>query len=148
MSIEPGTVLIVLAGPYRGKRVVFLRELASGLLLVTGPFKINGVPLRRINRSYVIKTSTKLDVSAVKLDKISDATFKKPKTAKRTGKKTEAEFFAQGDKKKTLPAEFVAEQKAVDSAIMGKMKKDGIMIRYLRARFTLSNGVFPHELKF
>jgi large subunit ribosomal protein L6e len=148
MSIEPGTVLIVLAGPYRGKRVVFLRELPSGLLLVTGPYKINGVPLRRINRAYVIKTSTKLDVSAVKLDKISDATFKKPKATKKSGKKTEAEFFAQGEKKKVLPAEFVAEQKSVDAAIMGKMKKDGIMVRYLRARFTLSNGVFPHELKF
>jgi large subunit ribosomal protein L6e len=148
MSIEPGTVLIVLAGPYRGKRVVFLRELPSGLLLVTGPYKINGVPLRRINRAYVIKTSTKLDVSAVKLDKISDATFQKPKATKKSGKKTEAEFFAQGEKKKALPAEFIAEQKAVDAAIMGKMKKDGIMIRYLRARFTLSNGVFPHELKF
>jgi hypothetical protein len=47
-----------------------------------------------------------------------------------------------------LPAEFVSEQKAVDAAIMGKMKKDGILVRYLRARFTLSNGVFPHELKF
>lgn len=126
-----------------------------------GPFKINGVPLRRINRAYVIKTSTKLDVSAVKLDKITDAAFKKPKATKKDGKKTESEFFSQTDKKvcsidanpyislqKTLPAEFVAEQKAVDSAIMGKMKKDGIMVRYLRARFTLSNGVFPHELKF
>ena len=111
----------------------------------------------------MIKTSTKLDVSAVKLEKITDAAFKKPKAAKKSGKKSEAEFFAQSDKKvckrsvsliylslsqKTLPAEFVAEQKAVDVAIMGKMKKDGILVRYLRARFTLSNGVLPHELKF
>jgi large subunit ribosomal protein L6e len=114
-----------------------------------------------MNRAYVITTSTKLDVSAVSLDKISDAAFKKPKVAKKDGKKSEAEFFAQSDKKvcyidrilstifqKTLPAEFVAEQKAVDSAIIGKMKKDGIMVRYLRARFTLSNGVYPHDLKF
>merc|ERR1711892_1025783 len=74
-TIKAGSVLIMLGGRFRGKRVVFLKQLSSGLLLVTGPYQLNGVPLRRVNQAYCISTSASVDVKGADVSKIDDAFF-------------------------------------------------------------------------
>merc|ERR1712146_92785 len=81
-SIKAGTVVILVAGRFRGKRVVVLKVLSSGLLLVSGPYNVNGVPLRRVNQKYVIATSTNVDVKGVDVSKIDDAFFARGKDEK------------------------------------------------------------------
>ncbi|KAH7291547.1 hypothetical protein KP509_29G021300 [Ceratopteris richardii] len=145
-SITPGTVLILLAGRFKGKRVVFLKQLESGLLLITGPFRLNGVPLRRVNQAYVIATSTKLDISSIDVSKISDAYFKKEVEKKKKG---EATFFeAEKEESKSIPPEKKEEQKAVDSKLLAVVESIPDMKAYLSARFSLKSGVKPHELVF
>merc|ERR1719473_2029566 len=84
-SIVPGTVLILLGGRFRGKRVVCLKALTSGLLLVSGPYGVNGVPLKRVNQKYVIATSTNVDLSGVDVSKIDDDFFAREVRAKKEG---------------------------------------------------------------
>ncbi|KAK3805504.1 MAG: ribosomal protein L6e-domain-containing protein [Benniella sp.] len=146
-SIVPGTVLILLAGRYRGKRVVFLKQLESGLLLVSGPFKINGVPLKRVNQAYVIATSTKVDIDAAKIDaQLNDAYFARPKAAKKAA--TEEAFFEGEKKKEPLAANKVALQKSTDKLIIDAVNKVEHLRQYLSAKFSLSKGQAPHALKF
>lgn len=143
-SITPGTVLILLAGRFAGKRVVFLKQLESGLLLVSGPYKVNGVPLKRVNQAYVIATTTKVDVSGVNVDNVTDALWKKTKSS---NDKTEKNFFKDGEKK-VLPQEFVTLQQGVDAQISSAVEKTPFLKEYLANTFSLSNGVYPHALKF
>ncbi|KAG8218592.1 ribosomal protein L6e-domain-containing protein [Butyriboletus roseoflavus] len=148
-SIVPGSVLIVLAGRFRGKRVVFLKQLESGLLLVTGPYKINGVPLRRVNQAYVITTSTKVDLEGFEVDpKIDDTYF--AKVVVKGVPSAEAEFFEEGKPKPKgpLPEAKSADQKEVDKAIIAAVQKQENLAKYLKASFGLTKGQYPHQLVF
>merc|ERR1712121_321701 len=73
-SLGAGTIAIVLAGVHKGKKVIVLKQLATGLLLVSGPYALNGCPLRRINQRYLLATKTKVDVSGVTVpEHVNDA---------------------------------------------------------------------------
>ncbi|CAI4216393.1 unnamed protein product [Parascedosporium putredinis] len=148
---QPGTVLILLAGRFRGKRVVLLKALDQGVLLVTGPFKINGVPLRRVNARYVISTSYKVDVSGVDAKKIEEISQPKYFVGEKEKEKSgEDAFFKQGEKpvKKEVSKNRVEDQKAIDKALIASIKKVEFLPSYLAASFSLRKGDKPHEMKW
>merc|ERR1712179_842576 len=139
-SLTPGTVAIVLAGVHKGKRVIVLKQLATGLLLITGPHKLNGCPMRRVNQRYLVATKTKVDVSAVKIpESINDKYFARVKAGK-----AKKEAYKPSEQRKT-------DQAAVDAQVLAAIKahKEGAVLRkYLGATFALSKGEFPHKMQF
>ena len=72
-----------------------LKSLEGGVIVVTGPFKVNGVPIRRVNARYVIATSTKIDIGSVDVAKFDDKYFAREKEEK---KSKDEEFFKDGNK--------------------------------------------------
>lgn len=42
-----------------------MKHLNAGNILVTGPYAINGVPLKRVNAAHVIATSTRVPLDGV-----------------------------------------------------------------------------------
>merc|ERR1719183_1750393 len=145
-SISAGTILILVSGRFRGKRVVFLEQLASGLLLVTGPYGVNGVPLKRVDQCYVIATSQKVDLGSFKLPAgVNDAFFARPAGSK----KPKGEFFEEKQEApKVVDPKKKEVQTAVDGAITKAIEATPMLKDYMRALFTLRKGQFPHEMKF
>ena len=144
-DLVPGQVVILLSGRYRGKRVVYLKKLESNLLLVTGPYKYNGVPLKRVNAAYVLPTNTKLEVDGKVADSINDDLFKRIDI----DRKSEKDFFVEDKVKKERVTKDKADaQTKVDTEVKKAVDKVPMMKEYLRNRFALKNGDKPHLMKF
>ena len=147
-SITPGQILILLAGRFRGMRCVFLKQLPSGLLLVTGPYAVNGIPLRRVNQRYVIATSTKIDVAGCDVKAIDDKYFKREVSDDAADDAMQDDDDDKKPKKAKLSDEKIATQKKIDESLVKVVEKTADMKPYLRSLFTLKKGMNPHEIKF
>ena len=118
---------------------------------VTGPMKLNGCPMRRINQIYLLATQTTVDVSAVKVpENINDDYFKRAKAPK--AKKAEGGDIFSSKKEEYKPSE----QRKADEAAMDKQVLDAIkkhpeaasLKAYMKHIFALSKGQYPHKMTF
>ena len=144
-ELTPGQVVIILSGQFRGRRVIFLKKLESGLLLVTGPYKYNGVPLKRVNAAYVLPTNTKINVDGKVAESINDKFFSRV-IIKR---EKEDDFFVEEKaKKERITDERKKAQNDIDTVVKKAVDDVPMMKEYLRNRFALKDGDKPHLMKF
>merc|ERR1712111_48454 len=136
-----------------GTIAIVLKQLATGLLLVSGPYALNGCPLRRVNQRYLLATRTKVDVSGVTVpENVNDAYFKRAAAAKKavaaSGKK-EGDIFESKKEEYKPSDQRKADQVTVDKGLIEAVKKhaDGKLLKqYLRTGFGLSKGEYPHKM--
>jgi len=157
-SLKPGTVLILLKGHHQAKRVILLHKFNSGLLLVTGPKKINGCPVMRVHPKHVIATSERLqlpEVTLKKCQKIKENSLKCHVVPQSTqlSKEEAAKYRAHQilDAKKVKKRD--ARQNKIDESIIkvideGDAFKKQLLFGYLKTPFSLNTNSKPHLMNF
>ena len=144
--ITPGTVCIILKGKHAGKRVVLLKTIKSGNLLVTGPRKINTVSLAKITPRHVIVTSTKIDLGDFKLVDTVEEKFLKPR--KLVVKDEVLGIDKDKTKKSVKPMGWRKTKNKINKHVARAVNSMPDLTSYLQSVFSLRKGEYPHEMKF
>uniref|UniRef100_A0A914XSG7 Ribosomal protein L6 N-terminal domain-containing protein n=1 Tax=Plectus sambesii TaxID=2011161 RepID=A0A914XSG7_9BILA len=110
------------------------------------PFKIS------IAQAYVMATKTRLDIASVSLPThLDDAYFRRTSAKKQPKKENEADLFATGKSEYVISDQRKNDQKTVDKAILGVIRKHAdkhTLFGYLGSRFSIGKNQYPHKMIF
>ena len=117
--------------------------------------------MRRVSQTYVIATQTKVDLAGfVVPEKFDDAYFKRTEPKKSEGESVfkESEQVSRTDKLifvdilycqgYSASDERKQDQKDIDQLVLEAVAKIPELKGYLRGRFTLQKGQYPHKMVF
>jgi ribosomal protein L14E/L6E/L27E len=125
---EKGAVLILLNPKFYGKKSILLNKTNDGFLVISGPYCINGISIKKIHPKYSIFTGLKLNLCKYNFRILTDRYFTLLKIAKKNFKK---------DEKNTLFEAHRTRQIWIDDHLMKEILKDFFLKFYLKARSRL-----------
>ena len=127
---QKGSILILLGKKYNGKKCVFLKYSREGALIVSGPYSVNGIPLRRINRKNAIQTEINIDLTGLNIEFLNDKYFDYLKKSD--------ELSSRMQKEKLITLHRIR-QKIIDKFLEKEVKKNFFLEFYLRTKSKIKN---------
>jgi len=152
-SITPGTIGIILKGPQKTRRVVFIKQVESGLMIVANP--VAGLEPTTVDSRYFLSTKVKLDISGVKVpEEMVHSHFHNKAERRKAYLKARRAGTVLGELE-LKPKGFTDEQKAINKKlddqlipVIQKHADGAVLENYMKAKFTLTHRDFPHRMVF
>jgi len=124
-NFKEGSIVILLGAKFQGKKAVLLKITKNGLFIISGPFSINGISLRRINPRYVAPTEIEVDLFELKLGFLNDNYFNFLKKSYK--------LYSNYQKQKLISMHR-ARQLAIDDYLKKEILKNFFLKFYLKSR--------------
>nr|UXY86672.1 60S ribosomal protein L6B [Cryptomonas paramecium] len=125
-----GSVAIISFGKLRGKKAIILRTTKCRMFVISGPFSLNGISIRRIKYNHLIPTQNRLNISSVDTKIFDDEYFIFLKKSKKTGSQ---------NLKNRLKMAHALREIHIDRYLLRQIGTNLFLKAYLKAKYIQSN---------
>ena len=74
-NIKDGSIVILLSSNFQGKKAILLKTTKLGLHVISGMYKLNGIPIRRVNPRYILPTGIQINIDDINTAIFNDEYF-------------------------------------------------------------------------
>ncbi|ABW98320.1 rpl6B (nucleomorph) [Hemiselmis andersenii] len=120
-----GSIIILLGSKFQGKKAVLLKITKKGLLIISGPFSVNGISLRRINPRYAVPTEIGIGLNNLQLGFLNDDYFNLLKNSNR---------LSSNYQKLKLISFHRVRQSVIDEKLKKKILKNFFLKFYMKSK--------------